>query len=72
MLANKLRSRLMVKGKRRLMAFLSLIACITAVEITNPITGGGLSAFGQGAYIAAAAAYFGNVAVDKYKNGRSK
>lgn len=59
----------MVIGKRRLVAYLSTIACITAVELFNKYTGGGWSAFGQGAMLGASTVYFAGVAVDKFKNG---
>lgn len=59
-----------VTGKRRFLSYLATIACITAVEIVNKYSGGGWSAFGQGAMLGASAVYFGGAAIDKYKNGK--
>ena len=65
----------MIKGKRRLVAFLSSVASIMSVEIINPVTGGGLSGNAQIALVGLGALYFANVAIDKYaraKNGQGE
>ena len=59
----------MVKGQRRLTACLAGLAGIIAIEIANPYDGGGLSGNGYMAMAADLVAFFGGVAVDKFKNG---
>ena len=59
----------MIKGKRRLVAYLSTLGGIVAVELLNQFDGGGMSMYGQAALLGSSAVYFGGVTVDKFKNG---
>ena len=60
----------MVTGKRRLIAFLATLGGLIAIEIVHPNTSGGLSGNGYMAIVAGLLAYFGNTAMDKWKNGK--
>jgi hypothetical protein len=59
----------MTKGRRRFLAYLSTLGGIILVELVNPVADGGMSMYGQVALLGSNLAYFGGVAVDKFKNG---